>query len=79
MKCSNNVKCSFTVLDALGILFVTLKLCGVIDWSWWWILLPFYGPLVLCLVAGAVLCGVIGIVTLAKKVTEDSKSESKKI
>ena len=77
MNCSNNVKCSFPVLDALGILFVTLKLCGVIDWSWWWILLPFYGPFVLCLVVGAVLCGVIGIVTLAKKVTEDSKSESK--
>ena len=26
-------------------IFVTLKLCGVIDWSWWWVLLPVWGPL----------------------------------
>lgn len=28
-------------LDALTLLFVALKLCGVIDWSWWWVLSPF--------------------------------------
>ena len=27
----------------LGLVFITLKLCGVIDWSWWWVLLPIYG------------------------------------
>ena len=27
----------FTVLT---IVFVTLKLCHVIDWSWWWVVLP---------------------------------------
>lgn len=26
----------------LGIVFVTLKLCGVIGWSWWWVTLPFW-------------------------------------
>ena len=77
MNNSNKVSYSFPTLSALGILFVALKLCGVIDWSWWWVLLPFYGPLVLCLVVIAVFCGVIGIITLAKKVTEDSKSDTK--
>ena len=24
----------------LTVLFVALKLCGVIDWSWWWVLSP---------------------------------------
>lgn len=33
------------VLGALGIVFITLKLCGVITWSWWIVLLPFWGGL----------------------------------
>ena len=24
----------------LQILFIALKLCGVINWSWWWVLAP---------------------------------------
>jgi len=31
------------VLGLLGCLFVALKLLGVIDWSWWWVTLPFWG------------------------------------
>jgi len=27
---------------ALAVTFITLKLCGVIDWSWWLVLLPLY-------------------------------------
>jgi len=29
-------------LMLLGILFVGLKLTGYIDWSWWWVTLPFW-------------------------------------
>lgn len=40
----------------LAIVFITLKLCHVIDWSWWLVLLPIYGPLLLALmVLGVVL------------------------
>lgn len=28
-------------LDLLTLLFIGLKLCGVINWSWWWVLSPF--------------------------------------
>jgi hypothetical protein len=31
------------VLGLLGVAFVVLKLIGVIDWSWWWVTLPFWG------------------------------------
>lgn len=31
----------------LGLLFIALKLTGVIDWSWWLVLLPVYAPLAL--------------------------------
>ena len=26
----------------LGLVFIILKLTGNIDWSWWWVTLPFY-------------------------------------
>jgi hypothetical protein len=40
---------------ALGILFVALKLLDKIDWSWWWVLAPFWIPTALGLVALAVI------------------------
>jgi hypothetical protein len=36
---------SFPTFTILGIIFITLKLCHVIDWSWIWVLVPFWGPL----------------------------------
>lgn len=39
-----------SVLGLLGVLFVGLKLTGYIAWSWWWVTLPFWGPLVFWLV-----------------------------
>lgn len=38
---------SSSVCGLLGVVFVTLKLIGIIDWSWWWITAPFWGPVVL--------------------------------
>lgn len=37
-------------LTLLLLLFIALKLTGVIAWSWWWVLSPFWVPLVLVLV-----------------------------
>lgn len=34
----------------LGLLFIALKLCGVIDWSWWWVLAPFWIPIALAII-----------------------------
>ena len=30
------------VLGLLGVVFVTLKLTHVIDWSWWYVTMPFW-------------------------------------
>lgn len=38
----------------LGIVLMVLKLTGVIAWSWWWILLPLYGPTLLMLIGVAI-------------------------
>lgn len=35
------------ICSVLGLIFVTLKLTGVIAWSWLWVLLPFWGPMAL--------------------------------
>jgi hypothetical protein len=29
----------------LFLIFMTLKLTGHITWSWWWVALPLYGPI----------------------------------
>lgn len=34
------MKCLFVSL--LTIAFIVLKLCNVIDWSWWWVLSPLW-------------------------------------
>lgn len=36
-----------TVPVLLTIVFVVLKLCAVIMWSWWWVLCPMWFPIVL--------------------------------
>lgn len=36
---------NFPVLGILGLIFITLKLTGVIGWSWWWVLSPFWIPI----------------------------------
>ena len=43
--------------SVLTIIFVVLKLVGVIDWSWWWVLSPLLIDigLVLIILIGAVI------------------------
>jgi len=33
----------------LTVSFVVLRLCRVIDWSWWWVTFPTWGTFVLCM------------------------------
>ena len=41
----------------LFLIFLVLKLCGVITWSWWWVTCPLWIGL-------AIIFGIIGIVAL---------------
>ena len=36
--------------ELLFLAFIVLKLCGVIDWSWWWVLSPFWIVLVFVII-----------------------------
>lgn len=43
---------------ALTLIFITLKLCGVINWSWLWVLSPIWiGWAVALVIIGAVALG----------------------
>lgn len=45
MNQKNNSGIGF--LGILTLVFITLKLLGKIDWSWWWVLSPVLIPTVL--------------------------------
>lgn len=49
MSNASNASGGLGLFSILGIIFITLKLCKVIDWSWWWVTAPFWGPLALLL------------------------------
>lgn len=40
---SSPARLTFTGL--LQVAFIVLKLCNVINWSWWWVLAPTWIPL----------------------------------
>lgn len=58
------------ICSVLGLIFVTLKLTGVIAWSWLWVLLPFYGGIALLLAilaaGGVAAAAAIGIKSALK-------------
>jgi len=48
-KNNTTVNTGMKFCDVLLIVFVVLKLCKVINWSWWWVLSPFWIPFALWL------------------------------
>lgn len=56
------------ILGILGLMFVGAKLTGLIFWSWWLVLLPFYIVIAIILIilgGGAfTLLGVLGVSAL---------------
>ena len=46
--------------NLLFLVFLVLKLTKVIDWSWWWITAPLWGPIGVCVVLL-----IIGVILIA--------------
>lgn len=53
----NTGSCGLNFYHALTVAFIVLKLCGVIDWSWLWVLSPLWIPIAIVAVILAVLSG----------------------
>ena len=55
------------LFGALFILFTGLKLGGVIDWSWWWVTAPLWGPFAAIIVGLIIFFAIAFAVELFKK------------
>lgn len=44
------ISVSFSGTSLLLVAFIVLKLCNVIDWSWWWVLSPIWIPIALVII-----------------------------
>lgn len=42
-------------LTLLQVAFIVLKLCKVIDWSWWWVLAPTWIPTALVIIVAIII------------------------
>ena len=51
----------------LGLLFIALKLTDYIDWPWWLVLLPIWGPIVFGFLIVAILLGFVGVMSKMNK------------
>ena len=49
------------ILGALGCIFITLKLCGIINWSWWLVTLPIWGSIVIYSIVFSILLLLISL------------------
>ena len=45
MKEKNNSSGGVGFIGLLQVAFIVLKLCGIIKWSWWWVLSPTLGSI----------------------------------
>lgn len=52
------------LFGATFLIFLTLKLTGFIDWSWWWVTAPLWGGLVLFLM---ILAGLLAFIFQAER------------
>lgn len=53
MSKDNNFTPTYSGVSFTGLLtvaFIVLKLCGVINWSWWWVLSPSWLTFVIALI-----------------------------
>ena len=48
------------------LVFLVLKLCGQIGWSWWWVSAPLWGPVVLCVIGVILILVASGIAAMFK-------------
>lgn len=62
MKNNSGIAAMDILVIALTVLFIALKLCGVITWPWVWVLAPLW---ICALAAGAVF--VIAVLIIARK------------
>lgn len=62
MNNNSNTTTGITFTGLLQIVFIVLKLCNVINWSWWWVLAPTWFGFAI-----AIICFVIALICVVVK------------
>jgi hypothetical protein len=62
----------------LFLIFLTLKLTGNIDWSWWWVTSPLWIPVLLVVAILVILLGVVVFLLLIGLSIGDVKEKIKR-
>ena len=77
MSNSSSSNSGVGVLGLLGVAFVVLKLIGYIDWSWWYVTLPFWGSIALVIVGFLIwfLCGAVKIMLKHRRLRKKLNSK----
>lgn len=57
----NNIPLSLSPWP-IALVLVALKVAGVINWPWLWVLSPLWAPFALTMVAGSIILTVAGII-----------------
>jgi len=70
MSNNNSSSSGVGVVGLLGVAFVVLKLTEVINWSWWYVTLPFWGGLVIAIL--------LILILLKLRSNEDKKRRAKR-
>jgi len=60
---NNNTSNGIGIGTILFLIFMTLKLTGSIDWSWWWVTSPLWIPLILVVM----IMGIMGLIIYGRK------------
>lgn len=63
-KKESGITGSIAFTDLLFLVFLVLKLCGVIGWSWWWVCAPLWIPLAIIVaifVIGVIISGTYAV------------------
>lgn len=62
MSTNNAQSGGIGITGALFLIFLVLKLTGVIAWSWWWVTAPLWIPLAIVALI-FLICGIIAVFT----------------
>lgn len=49
-------------LSSLALIFITLKLTDIIDWSWWWVLSPLWLPIVIFVIGSVLILSLVSLI-----------------
>ena len=56
MRDKTTARIGLNFAEVLGVVFIALRLCGVIEWPWVWVLAPIWVPICLYGLVFLIIC-----------------------